>query len=64
MTNARDEMLPWHERQSGHQESRDNDYRTLTNGTEHESSTAQRFVAYNPKHKFSPFDKTTTAEHA
>jgi dGTPase len=28
MTNAQDEMLPWHERQSGHQESRDNDYRT------------------------------------
>ncbi|NLQ18415.1 deoxyguanosinetriphosphate triphosphohydrolase family protein [Marinomonas sp. M1K-6] len=28
MTNAHNEMLPWHERQSGHQESRDNDYRT------------------------------------
>ena len=28
MANAQDEMLPWHERQSGHQESRDNDYRT------------------------------------
>jgi len=28
MTNAQDEMFPWHERQSGHQESRENDYRT------------------------------------
>lgn len=28
MTTAQDTMLPWHERQSGHQESRDNDYRT------------------------------------
>ncbi|ETI62374.1 anti-phage deoxyguanosine triphosphatase [Marinomonas profundimaris] len=28
MATAQDEMLPWHERQSGHQESRENDYRT------------------------------------
>ena len=28
MTTAQDVMRPWHERQSGHQESRDNDYRT------------------------------------
>lgn len=28
MTTAQDTMLPWHERQSGHKKSRDNDYRT------------------------------------
>ncbi|RBP77913.1 deoxyguanosinetriphosphate triphosphohydrolase family protein [Marinomonas rhizomae] len=28
MTTAQDTMLPWHERQSGHPESRNNDYRT------------------------------------
>jgi dGTPase len=28
MTNAQDDLLPWHERQSGHKASRDNDYRT------------------------------------
>ncbi|GAA0832736.1 anti-phage deoxyguanosine triphosphatase [Marinomonas arenicola] len=28
MTIEQDEMMPWHERQSGHQQSRENDYRT------------------------------------
>ena len=28
MATEQDKMLPWHERQSGHQESRENDYRT------------------------------------